>query len=393
MTLRETTARLRGVLFRIHWFVGLAAGLVLVVMGLTGAAMSFEDEILRGLNPGIVTVEAAGRTPLAPDALIARLAEARPGARVTSVTVPGTSGEAAQLRLAPGPGGQGRGETLRVDPYDGRILGEARGEAAFAFILRLHRWLALPGGGDGPGRQITGAAAIGLVFLSLSGLYLRWPAVRATDWRTWLKPALGRRGRPLYWSLHAVIGTWVLVVYLVIALTGLWWSYGWYRAGATMLLTGRAPAAEARAPRDEAGRGGPPPALDPAFAAFRAAAGPYAWASVSVPRNPAGTIRIRSVAADASHPRARDEWRIRPDGRIEASTLYAAEPLGQRIATAMLDLHQGRWFGLPGTVAFMLAALAMPVFAVTGLLLYLGRRRSRRRAARGPAVQAAASSR
>jgi uncharacterized iron-regulated membrane protein len=391
VTLREIKARLRAVLFQVHWFVGLTAGLVLVAMGLTGAAMSFEDEILRALNPGIVTVEAAGRTALTPDGLVARLAEARPGARVTAVTVPGTSGESAQVRLAPEPGRPGRGETLRLDPYDGRILGEARGEAAFAVVLRLHRWLALPGGPDGPGRQITGAAALGLVFLSLSGLYLRWPAVRVRDWRVWLKPALGRRGRPLYWSLHAVVGTWVLVLYLVMALTGLWWSYGWYRDGATMLLTGRSPAAEARPPRDEAGRAGPVPALDPAFAAFRAAAGPYAWASIGVPRNPAGTIRIRSLAADAPHPRARDEWRIRTDGRIEGRTLYAAEPLGERIATAMLDLHQGRWFGLAGTVAFLLAALAMPLFAVTGLLLYLGRRRSRRRTARAPAVPAAAS--
>ncbi len=109
-----------------------------------------------------------------------------------------------------------------------------------------------------------------------------------------------------------------------------------------------------------------------------------------MPRNPAGLVRIRSLAADAPHPRARDEWRIRPDGRIEGRTLYAAEPLGERIATAMLDLHQGRWFGLAGTVAFLLAALAMPLFAVTGLLLYLGRRRSRRRPARAPAVPAAA---
>src|SRR3546814_6651974 len=31
------------------------------------------------------------------------------------------------------------------------------------------------------------------------------------------------------WHLHSVVGTWVLLTYLVMSLTGLWWSYGWYR--------------------------------------------------------------------------------------------------------------------------------------------------------------------
>ncbi len=54
-----------------------------------------------------MTVEAAGRTALTPDGLVARLSEARPGARVTSVTVPGTSGEARRCGWRPSPAGPG----------------------------------------------------------------------------------------------------------------------------------------------------------------------------------------------------------------------------------------------------------------------------------------------
>ncbi|ACL55058.1 PepSY-associated TM helix domain-containing protein [Methylobacterium nodulans] len=370
-------ARLHPLLFQIHWFLGLSAGLVLMLCGVTGALLTFEDEIVEALSPGIVTVAPRSAPRLTPDALLARLQAEAPGQRVALLTLSGEPERAARIRFAP-EGGRGRGETVYVDPYDGRILGPGRGEAAFGTILRLHRWLLIPGDGNGFGRTLTGASLLALVYLALSGLYLRWPK-RVGDWRVWLRPALSRRGRPLYWSLHAVVGTWVLAIYLVIALTGLWWSFGWYRDGAALLLTGRLPRGEAaEARRDGPGSGG---SLDRAFAAFETATdGRYAVATLAPPRGPE-PIRIRSVAPDAPHRQARDEWRIRPDGTVVSSDLYAARPLGEKLAGSMLALHEGRFFGWPGTLLFFLAALAMPLFGVTGLLLYLGRRRSRRRAA------------
>ena len=374
----------RSTLFQLHWFLGLTAGLVLMVVGATGGVLSVEDEITGLLSPDIVTVQVREAPRLTPDALVARLTGDAPGRRVTLMVLNGAPDRAARVRLADGPG---RGTETYVDPYDGRILGPARGEAFFDAVLRLHRWLLLPGNGDGWGRSLTGASALALVYLALSGLYLRWPKGRR-DWRIWLKPALARRGRALYWSLHAVVGTWVLVLYLVMALTGLWWSYDWYRDGATFLLTGRPPAASARiaGALEATKREAAAVPLDPAFAAFSAATGGrYATATLA-PARAGETIRIRSVAPDAAHFQARDEWRFRPDGTLDSRDLYAERALGPRLTGSMLALHEGRFFGPVGTVAFALAALAMPLFGVTGLLLYLGRRRSRRRQAAAPAA-------
>jgi sulfite reductase (NADPH) flavoprotein alpha-component len=49
--------------------------------------------------------------------------------------------------------------------------------------------------------------------------------------------------------------------------------------------------------------------------------------------------------------------------------------VGQRALTTLYPLHMGTYFGLPGRIAMMLAALALPGFAITGWMLYLGRRR------------------
>lgn len=243
----------RTVVFRLHWALGLTAGLVLALMGLTGALMSYEEAITAFANRDRIQVSAAqDRPPLTPSALAARIEAQLPGQRVSALTLSGDPAQSAVARFARDRAG-GRPSPVYADPTEGTVLGPVRLEAFFATVRELHRWLLLPGEGKGWGRTITGACAIALLVFLGSGLYLRWPGRHR--WRVWLRPNLARPGRARWWSLHAVAGTWLLPVYAVSALSGLWWSYDWYRAGATWLLTGQALPARAveRAP------GGKPP--------------------------------------------------------------------------------------------------------------------------------------
>ena len=42
---------LKKTFFQIHWFLGITAGLILSLMGVTGAIYSYEQEILKCMNP------------------------------------------------------------------------------------------------------------------------------------------------------------------------------------------------------------------------------------------------------------------------------------------------------------------------------------------------------
>jgi len=94
----------------------------------------------------------------------------------------------------------------------------------------------------------------------------------------------------------------------------------------------------------------------------------------------AGTaIRIRSWPRDSWHDGARDEFRIDAvTGRAISTEIYADKPIGERVLASVLDIHRGAMLGWPGKLLFMLAAASMPLIAVTGLLLYLSRRKHRR---------------
>lgn len=93
---------LKKTLFQLHWFFGISAGLVLALMGITGATVSFQDEILRALNPSVLQVQKQVAGVLPPAELVERI-EAASGKKVSMLSVETDSGAAAKVFFTPSP--------------------------------------------------------------------------------------------------------------------------------------------------------------------------------------------------------------------------------------------------------------------------------------------------
>jgi sulfite reductase (NADPH) flavoprotein alpha-component len=368
---------LRNALFQIHWLIGVTAGTVLIVVGLTGALLAFEPEISRSLNPGVMRVVPQGAA-LAPASLIERIQAAAPGRKVLSLTIPSAPTESARVLFAPEPPAK-RGESRYVNPYTGDLLGKPAGESLFRTVVQLHRYLA---SGE-VGKHIVGASTLAVIYLALSGIYLRWPA-HAAQWRSWLALRGSVRGRAFWWELHSVLGTWVLVAYLFAALTGLYWSYDWYR-DAMFAVTG------APRPAPQQGGGGEKPGDAPAISAgdialdvsgawggFQSAVPKFESATLRVPAKAGRPVQIIYLDSDPPHLRATNRLLVDPaSGKVVEHERYADKPPGAKVMASVYALHTGRFFGLPGVVVLFLASLTMAVSGVTGWLLYLDRRRKK----------------
>jgi sulfite reductase (NADPH) flavoprotein alpha-component len=364
---------LKKTLFQLHWFFGITAGLVLALMGITGAAVSFQDELLRALNPSVLSVEKREAGVLPPAELVRKL-EASEGKTVSMLWVETDSGSAARVFFTPPPG-ERRGQMRYFDPYTGNYMGDAVGQDVFGFILQLHRFLAM---GD-TGRQITGACTLILLFFCLSGLYLRWPR-QVASWRAWLTLDWRKKGRSFNWDLHSVFGTWCLLFYLLAALTGLSWSYEWYNQGLNKLLSD--------APQNERMRKRGPPPQGPAPVANYDAI----WSSIYSSAGPglsAYNIRMPAVAGqpatvfyllkNSPHDRALNQINLDPaTGEVKSHDRYASKSLKAQLLTSLYALHTGSYFGLVGRIILTVSSLLMPLFFITGWLLYLDRRRKKR---------------
>jgi len=364
---------LKKTLFQLHWFFGITAGLVLALMGITGAAVSFQDEILRALNPTVLSVEKREAGVLPPAELVRKL-EATEGHAVSRLWVERESGNAARVLFTP-PAGESRAQVRYFDPYTGNYVGDIVGQDVFDFVLQFHRFLVM---GE-TGRQITGACTLILVFFCLSGLYLRWPR-QVASWRAWLTLDWRKKGRSFHWDLHSVFGTWCLLAYLLSALTGLSWSYDWYSQGLTKLLSD--------APQNERMRKRGPPPEGPAPAAnydaiwssiySNAGAGLSAY-NIRMPAVAGQPATVYYLLKDSPHDRAVNQINIDPaTGEVKSHDQYASKTFKSQLLTSLYALHTGSYFGLAGRIVLTVSSLLMPLFFITGWLLYLDRRRKKR---------------
>ena len=371
------------ILFQIHWFVGITAGSLLMMVGVTGATLSFSDEIIDALNPGVMHVARQSAPLLEAPQLFSKIQAANPDRPILALTfsndAPGSAEvHSARVNFAPPPG-QRRGELRYANPYDGKLLPSLRAEPFFKWVEFLHRFLLLP---TPIGKVIMGSTALCLFFMALSGLYLRWPR-RALQWRAWFRLDFSLRGRSFLWHLHSMLGTWALVMYLISSGTGAYWSLDWLKQGVDGLIGRAQPGAgqekSASKPKPAAREAMPADQFARVWQGFTVAAPAYRRVMLRLPERAGQAVQINYLEPDAPHDQAFSRMRINPQtGTVGNLLRYRDKRTGERVLSSIYVLHMGSLFGLPGRILMTLAALCLPLFGITGWILYLDRRRKKR---------------
>ncbi|MEQ1065975.1 PepSY domain-containing protein [Acinetobacter sp. XH1741] len=369
-------------LFQIHWFLGISAGLILSIMGVTGAIFSYDQQILKWANTDSYVVQAESSPKLTPAQLYQHFTTTQPEIKINSITIAKDPTASSVVNIEKE--GERRGYNMMVNPYTAQVLPDVKGRELLLLIQQIHRNLTA---GEF-GKQITGACALMLIYFVLSGLYLRWPKKHSA--RQWLavKPKL--KGRNFIWDLHAVVGTWVIVFYLLFACTGLYWSYDWWRSGMFKVLGVEQPKMQGHG---GAGRNKDKSssesqldstqlitALNRTWSGFNNKIGrDYSTLTVNLPKKDDGKVELSFVDATPQHERARNQAVYNyKTANIEKMELYEDKKLNQKIMSSMLPVHRGSFFGPVYQFVAMLASLAMPLFFVTGWMLYLKRRKQKK---------------
>ncbi|MEQ1921332.1 MAG: PepSY-associated TM helix domain-containing protein [Pyrinomonadaceae bacterium] len=212
----------RKAIFWIHLCCGVAGGIVIFIMCVTGAALSFEKLIIENVEHDQRFV-VVGERRLTANEILAKIVEAKPKAKPSSMVI--SSDPTAALAVSMGRDGQ-----VFVDPYTGAITGEGNKNVRsfFSFMTDMHRWIALSGDGRPVGKAITGACNLMFLFLAISGIYIWMP-------RHWslkhIRPNIVFRstksGRARDFNWHNTIGFWTSLVLIVLTMTAAVISYQW----------------------------------------------------------------------------------------------------------------------------------------------------------------------
>lgn len=371
----------------LHLWTGLVLGLILVVLGLTGTALSWKHELDVWLNPGLLQAGPAlgivagtpvRADPVLVDAVTQQLArDVRYGAP-RMLELPERAGDVvtAWYRAVPAdrsPWSQPVARQVMVDPVSLQVTGE-RNWGQFGLsrpllmptLFHIHRYLLV---GE-VGKVVVAVTGVALALAVASGMLLWWPRMtRAALWRA-VTVRHGGSWPRFNFQLHRAGGLLAAPLLLVSAVSGIHFNMPkWVKPVVAVVapvtthpsLVNRSPAGAV--------------AITPG-AAVGAAQALFPEGRVSRVVFPAGTdlpfeIRLRQQDERRQGPGA---TRISIDAG-DASVLRVIDPQrargGDHFLGWMFPLHTGEAFGLPGRLVVSLLGLLPLAFFMTGLVIWV----------------------
>lgn len=400
---------MRKIFAKIHLWLSIPLGIFISIICLTGAILVFEQEITQALNPELYRVKTtSGNTPLSPSEL----------AEVINRQVPDTL-QLTSLQFAQDPekpvwaGFKNAGKkTLSVNPYTGEVNGWSKNYPFFQKVRKLHRWLLdAPArkGEKSVGKVIVGITTLLMVVILISGLVIWIPRTTKTL-KNRLKISCTKGWRRFWYDSHVATGFYTLIFLLVMALTGLTWSFGWYRTAAYSLF-GAAPQAmetshgHAGKPQEadssqhrnrqdgdsKTGRQARPDESDKASSNQirlyqtwdRVLAGLQrtypAYTSIKLEQ---GSAQI--VTSPEGSLRKSDTARFQAgNGNITGITTSDQAPVSQKMKGYFYSFHTGSWGGIWTKILYFLAALLGGILPLSGYYLWYKKKQgssSRRKA-------------
>ena len=218
-------------LFRkIHLWLSVPFGILITLICFSGAMLVYEKEITEWCRPDLYFVQTVKEVPLPMEELMEAVAATLPeGTSITGVTISPDAQRAYQVSLS-----QPRRASLYVDQYTGEVKGGNVRLPFFDAMFRLHRWLMgsaqSASGGMSVGKFLVGLSTLLLVIILLTGI-LMWLTNRRKPLTKSLTISF-TKGWPRFWhDLHVAGGIYATILLLAMSLTGLTWSFGWYRTG------------------------------------------------------------------------------------------------------------------------------------------------------------------
>ena len=399
---------MRKIFRNIHLWLSVPFGILITLICFSGAALVFEKEVMELCHRELYFVKKVEAAPLPMEQLMTKVAATLPDSlSVTGVNISSDPERAYQVTLS-----KPRRASMYVDQYTGEIMGKYERAPFFNFMFRMHRWLLDSMKQDGGifwGKMIVGTSTLMFVFVLISGVVVWWPRTRKAL-KNSLKIVANKGWRRFWYDLHVAGGMYALVFLLAMSLTGLTWSFQWYRTGFYKTFgvevqpgmghgnaAANATAKGGKREKSPEGRSGRPwnrgekPEGRGEHSESREGRkhSPYTnWQQIYEQLAEANPdyklISVSDGSASVALPRfgnqrGTDRYKFNPrNGEITETTLYKDLDNSGKIRGWIYSVHVGSWGGMLTRILTFIAALVGASLPLTGYYLWIRRLKKRK---------------
>lgn len=364
------------IIHKLHLMLGLTSGLVVFIVAVTGSIYTFREEI-QSLTQSYRYVKDEGKEIL-PPSKIKSIADNSLKQKKAHAILYGSREQAANVIYYNNEKDNSYFYFVYINPYTGELL-KVKNENTdfFRYVLNGHMYLWLP---QELGKLVIGISTLIFVFMLISGIILWWPRnYNATKTKFRIKWNAGWRRKN--YDLHSVLGFYICWLGLILAITGLVWSFDWFESGLYKIASGGKNFKEYSEP-----------ASDTTFKSTETIpAMDRIWMKMNQDHPNAVSIEIHpphsSLAPIAvnSNPHSGTYWK-RDFRYFDQHTLkeLSVNHTWSRIDHASIadllirmnyDIHTGAILNFPGKILVFLSGILVASLPITGFLFWYGRKK------------------
>ncbi|MDR5590724.1 PepSY-associated TM helix domain-containing protein [Christiangramia sp. SM2212] len=350
---------------RLHLWLGLLTGLIVLIVALTGCIYVFHDEIKDALYD-YRFVEEQKVDYLPPSEIKNIVQENYPGTTDDFVLYVGKDRPVAVYGV--------HEETLYyyyLNPYTGEFLyAQDFTKDFFEIVKALHMYLLLP---QDIGRQVVGVSTIIFILMLITGIILWWPK-KLKNLKKSLKIKWNARWRRLNYDLHNISGFYLHILALIVAITGLYFSYDWVKSGIYFVGNlGEDVQTDHHIEDIEQKERIPEEPIDIAF-----------FETIKLaPENEMYFVWTEGddhPVVTGAYPESLDydhqaNYYFHPQtAELLQEQTYASKSTGMKLQEMSYGIHTGQYFGLTGKIIAFILSLFVASLPISGFVIWWGRK-------------------
>lgn len=358
---RPQSVLLRKALFQVHLWIGVAVGLYVLVVSVTGAALMFRIEMQRAIHSELFTPSPGATVDAA--TMLDSVQASFPGQRISGIDAPTTVRPTYLAYVADGQ----RFLTLLFDPVTGTLLGELPPQSFVRTLQDLHFDLLA----GRTGRLVNGVGGLLLLALCLTGIVIWWPGV--ANWRRAFAVDFRRSWKRITWDLHSAVGVWALAMIAMWGVTGAYFAWpSQFRAAVNAispLTITRAPASSA----PSAGLEGAARTWRELIETAQRRLPDQHVARVVLPSNDRAAFLVMFSPVQPSPAGPADLTSVYLDrytGAVLATQRPELHSVGDLVMAWISPLHVGNFGAVPIRIAWLVLGLAPALLFVTGFIMW-----------------------
>lgn len=384
---KHSKSRLRRISDWLHLWLGIASGLIVFHLGVTGCIYVFQKEITEVIHQKDFFVEVPANQKTLPLSILKTNAEKALGGakKISFITAYKASERAWEFGVYKAGNPQAFWyfdsvdyyDVVYVNPYNGKITLVADYKYEFFGVIKMLHWSFLI---NHPiGQQIIGWATFVFVFLLISGMIMWWPRnLKKSNFNKSFKIKWKAKFKRINYDLHNVLGFYVMTICLMLALTGMVWAFQWFQSTVYVVAArSTAPPVQVEVKSDSTKTIAAIP-LDIAFETAKLKFKDFERIGMSPAEGGTATIYASGYRGEETYWNYDELQFDQYSGKLLHRKNQSEKNAGEALIGMNYDIHVGAILGLPGKILAFFASFIAASLPITGFIIWWGKKKKKK---------------